>query len=161
MNFGSHFFERDIFAISRKDTYDIMIKEMILRPRGLYGPWFAIAFKAGQQHRLSPSWGGMCSGHLPPAPGWPSGVTCPTLRLGVTRLYNTVPKSQVKTPTSLTTLAIGVIRNMGIMCSAHRRGTSSVLYRKASSKVWMNSRSGLGQKGSVIPWRDKCIPWHK
>ena len=62
-----------------------------------------------------------------------------------------------------------VLDNLGDRCDKEHGnyvfsiegGTSSVFYRKASSKVWMNSRSGLGQKGSVIPWRDKCIPWHK
>ena len=79
-----------------------------------YKPWLASAFKAGQEHRLSPSLGGMNSGHLPSAPGCPCGVTWSTLRLGETRLSKKNPKSQVKTAMLWRPLAIGVIRNMGV-----------------------------------------------
>ena len=116
-NCGSHFFERDIFTISRKDSYQNRINKSpgCYNPAEYgYKPWLANVFKAGQEHRLSPSLGGMYSGHLPSAPGCPRGVTWPTLRLGVIRLSKNNPKSQAKTPMLWRSLAIGVIRNMGV-----------------------------------------------
>lgn len=61
---------------------------------GMNIPWFAIAFSAGHEQRLSPSRGGMYSGHTPPSPGRPLGVTRPTLRLKVTKLMRKREKSQ-------------------------------------------------------------------
>jgi hypothetical protein len=83
-----HILERDVLAIVWQDTYK---KDCVMKPAGtLTGliqmdlPWFAIALRAGQEQRLSPSLGGTNSGHFPPAPGCPSGVTLPTVLKGST-----------------------------------------------------------------------------
>ena len=64
----------------------------------LYGPWFAIALRAGHEQRLSPCLGGTYSGQTPPSPGWPLGVTWPTLRLKVKRLTTQRDRSQSMRP---------------------------------------------------------------
>ena len=91
---------------------DVIIKQSILK--GSYKPWLANVFKAGHEHRLSPSLGGMYSGQLPSAPGYPGGVTWSILRLGVTKLSKNKPKSQMRNPMNWKPLAIGVIMNMGV-----------------------------------------------
>ena len=64
-----------------------------------YGPWFAIAFRAGQEQRLSPSCGGMYWGQTPPSPGLPLGVTWPIFRLKVSKLMVVRERSQSIKPT--------------------------------------------------------------
>ena len=66
----------------------------IKRDETRYEPWFAIALRAGHEQRLSASLGGMYSGQTPPSPGWPLGVTWPTLRLKVKRLTTQRERSQ-------------------------------------------------------------------
>jgi len=75
-------------------------------------PWLASAFNAGHALRLSPSFGATYSGHFPPAPGFPCGVTCPILRLNVTRFTNDNPKSRVKMIRFSITFMRVVTRNM-------------------------------------------------
>jgi hypothetical protein len=62
-------------------------------------PWFAIAFRAGQEQRLSPFRGGTYSGQIPPSPGLPFDVTCPILRLKVSTLIVVREMSQSIKPT--------------------------------------------------------------
>jgi hypothetical protein len=94
-----HVAEFDVFAVMWDNALARRIQDEDSKQSSQDSPWLAIAFNAGQQHRLSPSFGGTYSGHFPPAPGSPSGVTCPTFRLGVTTLTISNPKSQVKTAT--------------------------------------------------------------
>jgi hypothetical protein len=49
-------------------TY-FFIKDDEMNDRKNNKPWFAIAFSAGHEQRLSPSCGGEYSGHTPPSPG--------------------------------------------------------------------------------------------
>lgn len=87
-NLMVHFRELNILSIVRKD---ICIIELLLNFVGEYrnirkSPWLAIAFNAGHEHRLSPSFLGTYSGHFPSKPGCPLGVTFPTGLFGNTRL---------------------------------------------------------------------------
>ena len=105
----------EIFLPSRgRIPIQIKNQDVIIKWSKVHKPWFANAFKAGQEHRLSPSLGGMYSGQLPSAPGCPFGVTWSTLRLGVSKLSKKNPKSQMRIPMVWIPLAIGVIRNMGV-----------------------------------------------
>ena len=96
--------------IPGENVYGVALNET---PRN--SPWFAMAFSAGQEHLLSPSLGAIYSGHFPPAPGYPSGVTCPILRWGDTRLTRVNKRSHVKTKRSWKILASEVKRNM-VLC---------------------------------------------
>ena len=58
-------------------------------------PWLAIAFSAGQEHRLSPSFLGTYSGQCPSAPGCPWGTTLPTGLFGRIKLARKRIESQV------------------------------------------------------------------
>ena len=102
-------------------------------------PWLARAFSAGHEQRLSPSLGAMYSGHFPSAPASPAGVTCPTLRLGVTRLATVRPKSHEKTATVWRALAMGVTRNM-------RASTQKVGERKTHGPLVLFKRPKHGSE---------------
>jgi len=102
--------EGDIFTVVGQDTWvqrkggGVMFIDHL--------PWFAIAFNTGQEHLLSPSFGAIYSGHVPPAPGCPSGTTCPTFLFGVTKLSKVSEISQTRTAAVWDAFAMGEIRNI-------------------------------------------------